>query len=144
MQLLPPLTKSRLLLQAVAQWWRTWAGVGSGLSRLEDCEDQVESMARDLAMPVSELRILARAGAEGADLLRRRMAALDLDQDEVSRVEPVALQDLQRLCTKCDSRRRCARDLARDCADPKWEDYCPNAETLKALNALPWAARREW
>lgn len=144
MQLLPLPTKSRLWLQAIAQWWRSGTKLGSGLSGLEDCQDQVESMARDLAMPVSELRILARAGPEGADLLRRRMAALDLDQDEVSRVEPVALQDLQRLCTKCDSRRRCARDLARDSADPKWEDYCPNAETLKALTALPWAARREW
>ena len=34
--------------------------------------------------------------------------------------------------------------LARDSADPAWQDYCPNAATLMALNALPWRARREW
>ncbi len=144
MQVLPLPTKSRVLLQTVAQWWRNWTGVGSSLSGLDDCGDEVERIARDLAIPVSELRTLASAGPEGADLLRRRMAALDLNRDEVSQVEPLALRDLQRLCTKCDSRRRCARDLARDSADPKWEDYCPNAETLKVLDALPWAARREW
>ena len=35
-------------------------------------------------------------------------------------------------------------DLARDPADPAWQDYCPNAATLTALNALPWRARSEW
>jgi hypothetical protein len=144
MQVLPLPTKNRVLLQAVKQWWRNWTGGGFGLSRLEDCGEEVECIARDLTMPVSELRALASAGPEGADLLWCRMAALDLDPDEVSQVEPLALRELQRLCTKCDSHRQCVRDLARDSADPKWEDYCPNAETLKVLDALPWAARREW
>jgi hypothetical protein len=25
-----------------------------------------------------------------------------------------------------------------------WQSYCPNAATLIALNAQPWAARSEW
>src|SRR5262249_2242005 len=73
----------------------------------------------------------------------RRMAALDLDRNEVSRTEPRTFQDLQRVCTMCNHHRRCSRDLARDSADPAWEDYCPNAATLMALNALPWRARTE-
>jgi hypothetical protein len=44
----------------------------------------------------------------------------------------------------CRSHRRCKRDLAHDAADPAWEDYCPNAATLKALNAMPWRSRAEW
>jgi hypothetical protein len=28
--------------------------------------------------------------------------------------------------------------------DPSWKDYCPNAQTLTALSALPWAVRQEW
>jgi hypothetical protein len=44
----------------------------------------------------------------------------------------------------CDCHRRCARGLERDPLDPAWQDYCPNATTLKALNAQPWAVRREW
>jgi hypothetical protein len=33
--------------------------------------------------------------------------------------------------------------LIRDPAAPQWQDYCPNAQTLIALNVLPWASRRE-
>ena len=29
-------------------------------------------------------------------------------------------------------------------AKPEWKDYCPNVETLMALDAMPWTSRREW
>lgn len=92
----------------------------------------------------SDLRRLASLGPESADLLLRRMAALDLDRNEVSRVARGTFHDLQLACTMCESHGLCARELARDSANPAWKDYCPNAATLIALNALPWAARREW
>jgi hypothetical protein len=95
-------------------------------------------------MSGAELRVLASRGPESADLLLRRMIALDLDRKEVSRLEPRAFQDLQRVCTLCGVRRRCTRDLARDSSDPVWQEYCPNAATLAALDALPWLSRREW
>jgi hypothetical protein len=44
----------------------------------------------------------------------------------------------------CKSHGRCARDLARDANDPAWESYCPNCQTLEALNELPWASRSEF
>jgi hypothetical protein len=31
-----------------------------------------------------------------------------------------------------------------DSAMPAWQDYCPNAQTLIALDVLPWTSRREW
>ena len=83
-------------------------------------------MAHDLGLPVSELRKLAEHGPEAADLLARRMAELNLDKNEVAAVVPRTLQDLQQVCTMCESHRQCARDLRRDPADPTWEDYCPN------------------
>jgi len=76
--------------------------------------------------------------------LTRRMAELDLDRNEVASVAPTTLRDLQRVCTMCESHRRCARDLGRDPADPTWEEYCPNVAVLKMLNALPWVSRSEW
>ena len=101
-------------------------------------------MARDLGMPTSELRNLANRGPEAADLLTRRMAALNLDSNEVGATAPGTLQDLQRLCTLCESHRRCARDLGRDPDGKAWEDYCPNVAMLKLLDSLPWASRSEW
>jgi hypothetical protein len=107
-------------------------------------EYEVERMARDLGMPVSELRKIADHGPEAADLLVRRMAVLNLDRDEIATTAPSTFQDLQRLCTLCESHRQCARDLEHDPADAAWEEYCPNVAMLKLLDSLPWAARREW
>jgi Family of unknown function (DUF6455) len=101
-------------------------------------------MAHDLGMPVSELRKVAEHGPEAADLLVRRMEVLNLDTNEIAATAPGTLQDLQRVCTLCESHRKCARDLGRDPAAAAWEDYCPNVAMLKLLDAMPWTARREW
>ena len=140
MQALLPQNDRWSVLSAVAQWWRRWTKARSDLFELESCDpDQVEGIARDLGMSVSELRVVVRHGRDGADLLRRRMAALGLDPDELARSEPATLRDLQKLCTMCRSRGRCARDLAQESADPDWQDwrdYCPNAATLDMLSTL--------
>lgn len=136
--------KSPSPIKAISQWLRNWARKSSA-SELRCCgEDEVERMAKDIGMSPAELRRAAALGPGSADLLLRRMAALDLDRNEVSRTEPRAFQDLQRVCTLCNSKRQCKRDMARDSDDPVWQDYCPNAATLMALNALPWRARNEW
>jgi hypothetical protein len=144
MSALPNEQKSWSATKALSQWWREWTRRRSA-RELKCCgEDEVERMAKDIGVSASELRRLAALGPDSADLLLRRMAALDLDRNEVSRTEPRTFQDLRRVCTMCKSHRRCKRDLAHDSADPAWQDYCPNAATLMALDALPWRARAEW
>ena len=106
-------------------------------------ELEIERIAHDVCMTPAELRAVAKRGPEAADLLLERMAALDLDPAEVAQVGPETFRDLQRVCSLCESKRRCVRDLIRDPAAPQWQDYCPNAQTLIALNVLPWASRRE-
>jgi len=104
----------------------------------------VPMMAHDLGMPVADLRKLADHGPEAADLLARRMVELDLNSDELAATAPGTLQDLQRLCTLCESHRKCARDLGRDPADKASEDYCLNVAMLKLLDSMPWKSRSEW
>jgi hypothetical protein len=72
------------------------------------------------------------------DLLSRRMLAHRLDKNEIARIEPIAFNSLQRLCTSCESREECELGLADDFADVAWDAYCPNAASLKALAGLPW------
>jgi hypothetical protein len=115
---------------------------GSGISCCGEAE--IERIARDVRMTPAELRAMANRGPEAAELLLERMAALDLEPAEVAQVGPETFRDLQRVCSLCESKRRCVRDLAHDAAAPQWQDYCPNAQTLMALDALPWASRREW
>ena len=125
---------------AVARWWRRWTSTRSDLSELESCgADQIERMAQDLGLSASDLRSLVSHGPGGASLLRRRMAALHLDSDELARSEPATLRDLQRLCTMCTSRGRCARDFAQHSTDSDWQgwrEYCPNAATLNMLSTV--------
>lgn len=128
-------------LQTVWRWLRTRHDA-CDLAAAGDRE--VEQIARDIGVSSDELYSLARSDAKDADLLLQRMAALDLDCKEVARLEPATLHDLQRLCALCNRRKRCAHDLARAPLDPSWKDYCPNVATLLALDAMPWAARREW
>jgi CRP-like cAMP-binding protein len=68
-------------------------------------------------------------------LLHRRLAALELDPEELSRREPNVLRELECACAACDKRGRCSRDLANDAARPIWTTYCPNAVALNALRA---------
>ena len=128
-------------MEAIRQWYR---GLTRSQSTLAECgAEGLERMAHDIGVSSAELYKLASRGPESADLLCRRMEVLDLDHDEDARVERATFQDLQRVCSMCDCKKRCARDLARDPADPVWKDYCPNAQTLTALDTLPMA-RREW
>ncbi len=128
----------------VLQKWRDWLR-NDPLGDMRYCgENEIERIANDIRVSASELRALASQRPETTDLLLRRMAALDLNQDEVSETAPGTLHDLQRVCAMCDCRRRCARDFVRDSATSEWKDYCPNAATLMMLDALPWATRRDW
>jgi len=136
-----PWTKGRSVIAAISRWCSDWAEGGE----LACCgEREIERMAKDVGMSPGELRSMVNQGPQAADLLLQRMVALDLDREEVSQTAPGTFQDLQRVCSLCKSRRQCARDLGRDPNGVQWKDYCPNAATLIALDALPWAARREW
>ena len=106
--------------------------------------DEMERVAADLRMPASDFLALAQRNPESAVLLERRMAALDLNRDEILQSEPGVFRDLQRVCSLCTSRKQCARDIAHNAGDAVWKDYCPNAGTLLALDAIPWSSRREW
>ena len=134
--------KTHSPIEAVRKWCRSLTHPQSSLA---DCgAEALERMAHDVGVSSAELCKLATRGPESADLLLQRMKVLDLDQNEIARTERATFQDLQRVCSMCDCKKRCARDLAHDSADPAWKDYCPNAQTLTALNALPWATRQEW
>lgn len=127
---------------AILQWCRDWAKSSAEAELTCFADADVERIAKDVGVSAAELRTLAMFGPEAAELLLRRMIELDLDRNEIARIEPQTFQDLQRVCVMCDHHRRCERELASDPADDAWKEYCPNAATLIALNALPWAAAR--
>ena len=79
-----------------------------------------------------------------ASLLFRRMAALQVDRDELASDDPLLFRELQGLCALCRSKERCVLDLAQESdksGHPGWREYCPNAATLNALGAVQNCSR---
>jgi hypothetical protein len=114
--------------------WHAWKERRDNLAALESCgRGEAGRMAHDLSLSTGELRSLARRGTDAADLLYRRMDGLALDRDAIEHREPLALRDMQRICSLCDDKRRCRRDFARGADASAWHSYCPNDDTLDAL-----------
>lgn len=83
--------------------------------------------------------IIRQDGLDAAKLLLCRMAALHLDEKAVAKSKPIIMRELQQLCTTCASQKRCKRDLANSPENPVWQQYCPNAGALVALQGQPAA-----
>jgi hypothetical protein len=115
--------------------WRTWRDALVRRSELSGCgEDEVERIAQDIGVSAPELREIERRGPGSADLLPKMMTALELDAGEVAAREPTVMRDLQRVCSMCEEQGRCAYELADGTAKYRYAKFCPNAETLDALN----------
>lgn len=118
----------------IGAWWRNWKQGRATLFEIDGLESgELSRVARDIGVNSSELRTLAGKWPDAADLLSQRLAALQLSEDAVARAEPAVLRDLQRVCTLCDDKQRCGHDIDRGPSDPAWRTYCPNVETLDAL-----------
>lgn len=128
------------MFNAVAGCWRNWKRSRSNIFDLKDCSaDEITRIADYLGISPAELRCIASYSPDRANLLQRRMAALGLDWSDLARTDPGTWHDLERLCAACDSRGRCALDLAGDFANTgsvDWTSYCPNAATLGSLTTL--------
>jgi hypothetical protein len=130
--------KHSSLSSAAVRWWRDWQRSRCNVFDLKDCSPgEISRIASFLRVSPGELRCIGNYYPDRAHLLQRRLGTLGLDPGELERMGPEILGKLERLCATCDSRGRCALDLARDFAGgAHWADYCPNATTLNSLSTI--------
>jgi len=118
----------------IGAWWRNWVKSRAALAELSALESSdLSGVARDVGINPQELRTLAGKWPDSADLLSQRLEAIRLDSDAVRQSGPGILQDLQRVCAQCSEKQQCGHDIDRDPAGSQWRSYCPNVETLEAL-----------
>jgi len=90
----------------------------------------MERMAHDAGVSVNEFRELATHSTDSADLMLERMTALDLDPNEVVKVEPQVFRDMQRVCSMCKTQKQCVADLERHVllhdGSPVADESCPD------------------
>src|SRR5262245_59253276 len=128
-------SKRPMFADPLTRWWRRWRDRRAALAELATCSSEVATIAQDLGVTPADLRVLAAKRPDAADLLSRRLAALQLDANRLGVAAGPVLRDLQRLCTMCDAKAPCAKDLARHSPSDDWQGYCPNSDTLKSLAA---------
>ena len=114
---------------AWSNWWKRRARVAD-LDRIG--ADEAQHVAQDLGTSVAELRILAGQGDDAADLLQRRLLELKIDP---ASIEPAVMRDLQRCCSQCGDKALCEHELDDHPKSARWPEYCPNEQTIEALNA---------
>jgi len=126
----------RSLLGTIGAWWHNWRTTEATIGDLARLGRHERSrVAHDVNLSGPELQTLAGKWPDAADLLSQRLAALQLDTGAVARTEPDVLRDMERVCTVCSEKSHCGHDIDRDPSDPEWRDYCPNVDTLDALEA---------
>ena len=74
-----------------------------------------------------------RQGPHAADELPKLLKALGIDEEDLARVEPMVLHDMERVCALCAHKRECDRDLAAGTSAEHYKGYCLNAPTIEQL-----------
>lgn len=90
-------------------------------------------IAGDLRIPATDLNELVRQGPHAADELPKLLKALGIDEAALERTEPLVLRDMERICSLCNHKRQCNRDLAAGSSPGDYHQYCLNASTIDDL-----------
>src|SRR5262249_51426522 len=96
-------------------------------------------IAADLDISPGDLDELVRRGLHAADELPVLLKALGIDEAKLKTTEPLVLRDMERVCSLCQHKTRCDRDLAAGISVVHYEAYCPNAPTIGGLEEAPAA-----
>ena len=127
----------RSIAGEIAGHWRKWIGNRKGAAELESIgsSNELGQITHDGGIRPNTLNTLTGKWPEAPQLLPLRMIALNLDFDEITKLEPAGSNELRKLCWACETKRTCEHDLTHDPANPAWRDYCPNSTTLTVFGA---------
>jgi hypothetical protein len=139
----PPDQPTNSLTVAIANLVKQWKEVAASARELAAFGDAVANLAEDLHLSPAELRALATRGADAAKELPCLLDALRISIQALAEKEPLVLRDLQRVCTMCDQKRVCNRDIVAGTVSTNYEHYCANADTIRALQRNPTFASSE-
>jgi len=122
------------VLDAIAGWVNKYRYIYGAHDELGQCSQQdVRQIAKDLGIPVSDLRGLASKGPGAADNLQKMLVALSVDPEALAKSDPAVMRDLQRLCVVCSQKGRCQHEQAKGTIATHFRGFCPNAYTIDAL-----------
>jgi len=122
------------VVEAVIDIFGDWLNHRREVSAVCDCDsDEFRRIAHDLGVSANDLTGLVRSGPHSTDELPKMMAALNLNIEDVRRVEPLVVRDLERVCGLCNHKNQCNSELIAGTAAERHAEFCNNAPTLDSL-----------
>jgi hypothetical protein len=127
---------ARNMLMELAEKWRSHRATQAALAELNACDPAVVSeIAREARIDVAELRDIVARGTGSDQLMKRMMDAYGIDFDKVRAEVPNLMRDVAILCSKCDAKGRCRRELDAGTAADHADEFCPNHESFGQIAA---------
>src|SRR5262245_5688472 len=122
------------VVHAVAAWIDRFRKMTEIRNELGKCgPEEARQIAKDLGIPVEDLRRLVTKGPVAADALPKMLSALSVDARALEDADPSVMRDLQRTCAFCDHKSLCQHELAEGTAAQHFRQFCPNAHTFDAV-----------
>lgn len=122
------------VVEAVIGMFADWLHHRRDINNTCNCgTEEFQHIAHDLGVSATDLHELVRSGPHSADELPKMMAALKLDLEDIRRIEPLVVRDMERVCGLCSHKHRCDHELAAGTAAANHREFCNNAETLDSL-----------
>lgn len=119
------------LIESFAAWLKHHREL-SEMRRLDRTD--FDRIASDLRIAPDDLEELVRHGRHAADELPKMLNQLGISAERLAQAQPLLLRDMERVCSLCNQKGQCDRDLADGTAAENYHDYCANASTLESLD----------
>ena len=122
------------IVERLTQTFSDWLKHRRELSEMRQLNTaEFDRIASDLRVSPADLNELVRQGPHAADELPKLLKALGIEGDDLARIEPVMLHDMERVCALCGKKRECDRDLAAGTSAEHYQEYCLNAPAIEQL-----------
>jgi len=122
------------VLGAIAGWIKKHSPLHGVRNELSQCsQHEAMNIAKDLGVPLGDLRGLAAKAPDAANDVSKMLYALSVDESTLAKGDPATMRDLRRTCMLCVRKGRCRHELASFTAARNFHEFCPNAYTLDAL-----------
>jgi hypothetical protein len=118
------------LIESFANWLKHHREMNE-MRQLDRAE--FDRIANDLRIAPDDLEELVRHGKHAADELPKMLDQLGISEERLGQVQPLLLRDMERVCSLCQHKARCDRELTEGTAAETYHGYCGNAGTLESL-----------
>ena len=132
-----PQIKSYSTIDKLVDVFSNWLKRRREIREIRDLDSaEFASIAHELCVTPADLDTFVRQGPHAVDELPKLLMALGIDEEDLSRTQPLVLRDMARVCASCRQKHKCNSDLDAGRSAQHYEEYCLNASTIDALEAI--------